>query len=456
MSAAEPLRLLPAQGRPLTVAYVLKMFPRFSETFILNELLALERLGVRTVVFSMKPPDHAERQPGFENLRARVHIIPPLDASWWRTHLACHLESICRAPHRYVGALVFALTRGSRAARDKFAVAPYVACMARREGAEHLHAHFASGPARQAKLASMIGGLPYSFTAHARDLYWSGHRHGRNRKLKKRVQRAAFVIAISECNRKFLLGLGFKVPRRRIVVIYNGLNLETWAMHRPRGRPLRQEGPPLVLAVGRLVEKKGFDVLLDGCAILARRGTSFRCAIAGEGPERARLERRIEALGLGDIVRLEGGVRQDVLKRDHYARAHTLVQPSVVAMDGDMDGIPTVVLEAMSVGLPVVSTPVSGIGEAIDDGESGLLVRPGDPVALADAIERVIEDDVLAARLTAAARRRIEERFDLHGNVKAIANLFAHSARGARRWSDRKVRERMGLEAPAERVEAAG
>ena len=417
--------------RPLTVGYVVKMFPRFSEMFILNEVLELERAGVRVVVFSMKPPAESVRQPGVDRVRAPVIVLPERAS---RARLAAsHLWCFLRRPWRYARTAAFVRRRGSESTRIKFLHAAVLAHEARRLGVQHLHAHFATAPARQAKLASMLSGVPFSFTAHAKDLFWSGNAHRTGHKLKHAIRSASFVVAISEHNRTFMETLGFHVPRGRIATIYNGLDLEAWAFQRPEGRPAaRPAEPPLVLAVGRLVEKKGFAVLLEAVSILADRGIRCRCWIAGEGPERERLSSLIRRSHLKGVARLLGAVRQDRLAADLYTRAHALAQPCIVARDGDQDGIPTVILEAMAIGLPVVATPVSGITEAVRDGESGLLVPPGDPRLLADALARVLADDSLAARFAHNARRVIEERFSLRENARGLLRRLRKSAHGPR------------------------
>jgi glycosyltransferase involved in cell wall biosynthesis len=446
-------------GIPPRIGYVLKMFPRFSETFILNEILELERRGIPVCVFSMKAPNEPVRQPGVARVRGQIWTIPPWRGSAVGTHLGCHLRCLLGSPGRYLRTFLFAAKRGSSAAWSKFSVAPFIAVRARVAGVEHLHAHFASGPARQAKFASMLSSIPFSFTAHAKDLFWAGHQHGKNNKLKKRVRQAAYVVAISEYNRRFVHSLGFKVPRRRVVTVYNGLDLDRWPFLRPDGQPLGNSdgAPPLILAVGRLVPKKGFDVLIEACRLLAAQGQAFRCVIAGEGPEGPRLRQRIADAQLEAWVELPGSVPQDRLIEGLYRQATVLVQPSVVAADGDQDGIPTVILEALAIGLPVIATPVSGIGEAVVDGETGLLVPPNDDRALHAAIDRILTRRDLRARLASGGRQLAERRFSLRQNVKVLIHLLDHSARGTRLWSRTKLREKVGLdhlppEAPEVRV----
>ncbi len=437
--------------RPLSVAYVLKMFPRFSETFILNEILELERRGVEIHVFSMKTPSEPYVQPRVGLVKGPVCVVPTF-AEARRHHIRAHALCILRSPRRYLQTLLFARARRTQAAWNKFLVAPFIVQRARDAGVEHFHAHFASGPARQAKFASMISGIPFSFTAHAKDLFWKGHQHGKNNKLKKRVCLANFVVTISEFNREFIESQNFKVPRRCLVTVYNGLNLDHWPLLRPVGRPITAgaRDRPLFLAVGRLVPKKGFNVLLRACGILRSYGQDFQCVIAGEGPERGRLEHLVEKLGLADHVRLVGPVLQDRLLDEFYSRATLLVQPSVTSADGDQDGIPTVILEALAVGLPVVASPVSGIAEAVIQGETGLLAKPGDPIALAEAMNELTMDPELVHCFAIAGRRLIERRFNLKNNAKILIHLMTLSARGGTRWSEQKTRERAGIELTGE------
>jgi len=200
-----------------------------------------------------------------------------------------------------------------------------------------------------------------------------------------------------------------------------------------------------------LVSKKGFDVLIKACGELKKKGEPFRCVIAGDGPERARLESAVSTLDLQDCVELPGSIPQNHLAERYYLQASVLVQPSVVDEDGDQDGIPTVILEALAMGLPVVATDVSGIAEAVIPGETGLLVQPGDAPALADAIRDLLSDRALVGALSRRGRELAEHRFDLQQNVKVLIHLMRVAARGDVRWSEMKLRERAGvLPLPAE------
>ena len=431
-------------GSPLIVGYILKMFPRLSETFILNEILELERRGVHVVIFSMKKPNETIQQPHVADVKAPIYFIPPISGPAWMVHLFCHLRCIARTPFRYLRTLAFARSRGTESSWKKFLGAPYIACKARSLGVKHFHAHFAGAPTRQAKLASLISGIPFSFTAHARDLFWEGHQHGKNNKLKKRVRLASFAVTISEYNRIFIGSLNFKVPQSRVVTIHNGLDLSRWQFIRPNGRPLTTRGdvPPVVLAVARLVEKKGFHNLVEACKLLKEQGVLFRCVVAGEGPERERLETMIEEHDLKGCIHLIGSVSQDRLAEDLYTRAWVLVQPSVVAQDGDRDGIPMVVLESMAIGLPVVASDVAGMREVIQDGATGFLVPAGDTAGIASAVRRILEDDEMVRSIAWEGRRLIEKRFNLRQNVESLIQLMEKSARGKALQSEEKIRKK--------------
>jgi glycosyltransferase involved in cell wall biosynthesis len=409
------------------VGYVLKMFPRFSETFVVNEIIEIERQGIEVRIFSMKKPT-GHRQLEAEQVHARTTVLPPPRGIFSPRTTLAHLRCLARSPRRYASALRFALGRRDRRAMEKFLQAGVVADTAVREGIGHFHAHFASGPTRVAKLASMITGLPFSFTAHAKDLYWEGHRHQESHKLKKRVKLARFVVAVSHENKRFIESLGFRVKEGRIRPIHIGIRPDEYAFALPSSRP--DTPRPLILAVGRLIEKKGFHVLIEALQELSARGERFRCVIAGEGPQKDRLAQQIRDSGLEGMVRLLGPVPLTRLRRRYYSRARVLAQPSIIAADGDRDGIPTVILEAMAFGVPVVSTRVSGIPEAVVNARNGLVTDPEDAGALAESIQRLLIDVELADRLALAARAHVEKEFNLKTNAGALRKLFVRSLKG--------------------------
>lgn len=426
-TAATPSGAQSGKQSPPRVGYILKMFPRFSETFVLNEILELERQGTEIRVFSMKQPTGA-RQPGADRVRAATTVLPRgASLLAWGTLLA-HGRCLRRDRSRYLKALRFALGRRDIRAMIKFLQAGWIADAAVRERIGHFHAHFASGPARTAKFASMISGIPFSFTAHAKDLYWDGHRHSESHKLKKRVRLARFVVTVSRENERFIESLGFRVKEGRLRTIHIGLRPGEFPFSLPSARPW---GPrPLILGVGRLIEKKGFHILLEALSRLRARGVRFRCLLAGEGPERELLEALIAERGLRGSVRLIGAVPLDRLRRRYYSRARVLAQPCVVAADGDRDGIPTVLVEAMAMGVPVISTTVSGIPEAITNGVDGFLTEPGDVTELEERLDALLLDTTLADRLARAGRARVERQFDLAQNARNLRKLFLRSIAG--------------------------
>lgn len=403
----------PRGARPLRIGYVLKRFPRLSETFVLNELLELERQGVAVEVFSLKKPLDEPRHELLAHLAAPVHYVS---------------AAPCATPEARPSSLLAALVPGKepedRAALWRKALA--IASLARERGLQHLHAHFASDAASAALLAGRRARLPFSFTAHARDIYHcyvSREVDDDARRLK--VRSAQFVATVSEYNREYLERM--TQGRGWIVRLYNGIDLARFA---PDG------GPPgasrTLLCVGRLVEKKGIGDLIEACRLLALRGERVECDIVGDGPLRDELAKRIADAGLADAVRLHGALPQEAVLA-LMRRAGAMVLPCVVSASGDQDGLPTVLLEALAAGLPAISTRVAGIPEIIEHERSGLLVEPGAPAQLADAIARLIASPALSAQLAAGGRERAEQLFDLGRNVSSLRQLFHASIQASAR-----------------------
>jgi colanic acid/amylovoran biosynthesis glycosyltransferase len=384
--------------RPLRVGYVLKRFPRFSETFILNELLALQALGVEVHVFSLLTPPDEPRHARLAQLRAPV------------TYLAKTLAPVVEGDPLFAGT-------EAKAAGVLMGKAAEVARLAKAAGITHLHAHFASDPTTVALLAARQIRGTFSFTAHARDIFHT-YVSARVDRAKRRAKlsEAAFAVTVSNFNaahlRKICPGAAERIHR-----LYNGIDLDLFT-------PAEGAVPGRIVAVGRLVEKKGFGVLVQACALLRARGVAFDCRIIGDGPLHADLSAQIAALGLLGHVTLAGPMPQEHLAAE-LGTAAVATLPCVITPDGDRDGLPTVLLEAMGKAIPVVTTTVTGGPEIVANGETGVLCPPGDPVALADALAAVLSDPFRARAMGAAGRLRAERLFNLATNAAHLADHFA-------------------------------
>jgi len=394
------------------VAYVLKMYPRLSETFILNEILELERQGQPVHIFSLRPSDDARHHADVALVRARVTNVPQMTWPASRPLLRAHLELLRHDRRRYLGRLWKALRQRRARSFESFNQAVLVAARVRSLGIGHVHAHFASTATSVTREVHRITGVGYSFTAHAKDIFIDDVRTD---ELARKLDAARFVVTVSDFNVAYLAGIA---PSARIMRIYNGLDLRSFSLdgkHPPQ--------PPRVLAVGRLIEKKGFCDLITACAILIRQGRRIQCEIVGTGSLGRDLAQQVAASGLRDAVTLTGALtREDVIER--YREASVMVAPCVVGTDGNRDGLPTVLTEAVALGVPVVATDVTGIPELVRDGETGTVVPQHDPAALAAAIARTLDDAASTARRVEAGRALVEREFDLARNVAHLLREF--------------------------------
>ena len=388
-------------------AYLFERFPSFGQTFCYREVAELDRQDIVPPIFSIRNPKDEPPQDWDPHIVERVHYLPGEKEL---------LEGIRRAAKKgNLGTDVLSVLNewGRRTDFLRLYQAIYVGLRLRKMGIDHVHAHFAGMAARTAFWINKFFFITFSFTAHANDIF-SPRQYEIG--LDKLVDTACAIITETDYAARFLRE---RFPHRvdRIHRIYNGLGLCEF------GRANFSSTPPLIIAVGRLIPKKGFSDLIRACALLAERGKSFRCEIIGEGPLNNELRSQIDELHLQDCVVLTGAKPQTQLRR-RLTAANVFVLPSVIDPDGGMDNLPTVIMEAMASGLPVVSTNISGIPEMVIENKTGFAVEPGEIVALADAIERVISDWSLAARLGHSVYERAEKLFSIEKNVRELCSLL--------------------------------
>ncbi len=399
------------------LVYVIGTFPSLTTTFIDREVRTLRRWGVDVKVVAMRqPPADVALSAEQEACRDGVLYLFPMNG--WKL-LSAHLHYILRHPLRLLATLAFLLSRPHPDFRARlktlahFGEGVYAASLVREWPFREVHAHFAD---RAATIALVMGRLldkPYSLSIHAgADIYV------RPVLLAEKVLGARHVVTCTDFNKAYLEQLIGCDLGEQVTCVRHGLELGKYV---PAVR--RAGGPPVILSVGQLVERKGFAELIRACALLRDRGYDFGCTIIGRGPQHAQLENLVEDLTLTGKVNLCGALPHEAVI-DHYARATLFVLPCRQTKDGDIDGIPNVLAEAMAMGVPVVSTRLSAIPELVRHGENGLLVPPDDVGALAEAMATLIEQPELGKRLGREGRRSVLSTFDVERNVRRFAAVL--------------------------------
>jgi len=403
------------QGR---VAFVLKGYPRLSETFIAQEIAALERRGLGILIVSLRRPTDARRHPVHDEIRAALLYLP---------------EYLYREPLRVFRSWIhLRKTRNYREARNdwlrdlardptpnrirRFGQALVLANELPRD-VVRLHAHFLHTPASVTRYAARLAGLAWTGSAHAKDI-WTTPDWEKREKLAS----CEWLVTCTAANRAHLAALA---PPGRVELVYHGLDLSRFTFEKTGVQDKNgadPHNPVIILSVGRLVEKKGTDVLLEALARLPAH-LHWRLVHAGGGPLKARLQRRAQALGIAGRVHWRGARTQVELLAE-YRAADLFALASRVARDGDRDGLPNVIAEAQSQGLACVATKVSGIPELVEDGRTGVLVAPESPEALAAALQALIADPARRRALGEAGRQRVRERFGLEQNIERLARRF--------------------------------
>ena len=386
------------------LAYVFERFPKFSQTFCYREIAELFRQGIRPAVFSLRGPDFGPETRWDRAIISMVHQLPEGDvfARLADEALASLPKPVRKTLYEWRG----------KPDSLRLHQATYIGARLQKLGIRHVHTHFAGMAARTAFWIRKFFAIDYSLTVHANDIFVPPKFEVG---LSEILSSASAIITVSDFAANQLRER-FPETASRVHRIYNGID-------RAQFQPAQSEAPPLILSIGRLISKKGFDVVIDACALLRQRGYGFRCEIIGEGPLVGELQARIDRQELRELVQLAGPQTQSEIAAC-LSKATVLALPCRVDPDGAMDNLPTVVMEAMASAVPVVSTNIGGISEMVRGGETGLLVAQNDPAATADALGRLITDIELAESFGRKGRERAEEIFSIDKNVRALREFF--------------------------------
>jgi glycosyltransferase involved in cell wall biosynthesis len=397
------------------VAFILKGYPRLSETFIAQEIRSLERMGLDIRLYAMRRPTDAKRHPVHDEIRAPVVYLPEylyqepgrVFRGWRRARRLQGYAAARRAWQRD-------LARDPTPNRiRRFGQACVLAAELPQE-VRRIHAHFLHTPASVARYAALMRGLPWSVSAHAKDIWTTPEWE-----LAEKLAGADWAVTCTRAGHARLAPLAPAADR--VALAYHGLDLARFS---PAPRAARDGADPavLILSVGRAVPKKGYATLLAALARLPH-ALAWRFEHIGGGPDLPKLKEEAARLGIAARIAWRGAQAQEAVL-EAYRRADVFALASRVADDGDRDGLPNVLMEAQSQALACVATNISAIPELIVDGETGLLVPPGDASALAAALERVIRDPALRARLAAAGQARIAASFDHAHAIGDLARRF--------------------------------
>jgi glycosyltransferase involved in cell wall biosynthesis len=397
--------------------YVLGTYPLLTTTFIDREIRTLRGWGVSVQVVAVRrPPADVPLSGDQQELQRDVRYLLPVR---WVDLILSHLYFLLRCPRRLARTFAYLITRPhpSLWARVKtilhFGEGVYAAYLVRDLSFRELHAHFADRAATIALVASRLLGTPYSLSIHAaRDIYVDPVL------LREKVVQARHVVTCTAHNKSHVASIVGRDGGDAITHVRHGLDLSAF----PIGKDC-SSGPPVILSVGQLKPRKGLAQLIRACAMLRDRGYRFRCKIVGRGPQYAQLETLIGGLALADTVDLCGALPHEDVVRE-YRQATVFVLPCIQTGEGDVDGIPNVLAEAMALQVPVVSTGLPAIRELVSDGVNGLLVPPSDEASLGDAIARLLDRPDLRTRLGEQGRRTVLDTFQLEPNVREFASTL--------------------------------
>jgi colanic acid/amylovoran biosynthesis glycosyltransferase len=398
-------------GKSSRIAYITDVFPGITLTFVYLEVRRLRQKGMHIDLYAIWQSKQKITSREADSFGAETtYLSPPPIFQLFRGHGYYAWEK----PKKYLQILKLCLAQHPNARLRRrtvynFLLAPYLATLLANKHTTHIHAHFASGASTVAIMASELLDINFSFTAHRGDIF------DEKILLYEKLKKAKFAIAISEYNRACLLREAPDVEASKVKTIHCGVEIEVFSpCQRTHG------GPPVFLAVGSLLQRKGHRYLLEACRILRSEGKDYRCIIVGDGPERLELEKLVRKYGVEDQVELAGAVpHEDILL--YYDQADIFVHPSL------SEGIPVVLMEAMSKELPVIATRITGVPELVSHEEDGLLVGAAESAELAEAMMRLLTNVELRIRLGKNAREKILRDFNLDVNTAQIKELFKES-----------------------------
>ncbi|MCG6894238.1 MAG: glycosyltransferase family 4 protein [Desulfobacteraceae bacterium] len=405
---------------------ILKGYPRISETFISNEILLLEAAGFRIHILSMRRPREDFTHASVGGIRAPVNYLPETLLVPLPLLLFYNLRRLLRFPRRYRTALQTAVrrfrrTRKPATVKHLLQAGYLVERFLPGSGIVHFHAHFAHSPASVAMFAGQLSGLPFSFTAHAKDIYTSDVEQ-----LREKALEARFLVTCTEYNRRFLQSL-VSPERTPVHRVYHGIDL---GLFDGASHPEDPQPPYRILTVARLTRKKGLPTVIRAVKALREAGLPVRYTLIGDGEQREEILAELTRQGF-DAKRCWLGTLPHETVLSHYRKAHVFALGCEVAPNGDRDGIPNVLAESMAMGVPVVATHISGIPELLEDGRSGLLVPPRNPGVMARAVARLLLDTHLRSKIVDTARRDVRRSFDNRVHIRRLVSIYRRQVLGS-------------------------
>lgn len=414
---------------------ILKGYPRISETFISNEILLLERLGIQVRLFPMRHPRENFCHASVKEIKARVDYLPTY--LWSDLHILFYHNFLLalKKPGAYARTLALAAKRFLRkrniATLKHLLQAGYMVnrFLLNSREIKHLHSHFAHSPTSVTMFAGMLSGLPYSFTAHAKDIYTSDPAQ-----IREKIDMASFVITCTRYNKQYLSRLS-RGSTTSVHCVYHGIDVKLFSETGRKNKTAKE--PYLLMTVARMTEKKGLPTVYAALKILQDKGIAFNHTLVGDGDERDGILRLIKKLGLQNSCRWAGTqTHHEVLEL--FRESDLFILGCKIAKNGDRDGIPNVLVESLAMKVPAVATTVSGIPEILENNTTGLTVPPSDPQRMADAILTLLTNESLRGRVKECGRQKVIDEFDNKKHIKVLAELYRKALGGGTMGEDVK------------------